>query len=49
VTIIQCYAPREATEKTKKEEYYQQLSDTIRKVEKRYIIMMLGDMNAKTG
>jgi hypothetical protein len=49
VTLIQCYAPTEATEKTKKEEYYQQPSDTVRKVRKRDIIMMMGCMNAKIG
>lgn len=49
VTLIQCYAPTEANRKTKKEEYYQQWSDTIRKVGKNDIIMMIGDMNAKIG
>jgi hypothetical protein len=47
VALIQCHAPTEETEKTKIEEYYQHLSDTIRKIGKRDIIMMMGDMNAK--
>ena len=29
LTIIQCYAPVEITEKDEKEEFYQQLSETI--------------------
>ena len=29
LTIIQCYVPTEITEKDKKEEFYQQLSETI--------------------
>jgi exonuclease III len=29
LTVIQCYAPTEMTEKEKKEEFYQQLSETI--------------------
>ena len=38
LTIIQCYAPTEMTEKYKKEEFYQQLSETITTVKKRDVI-----------
>jgi exonuclease III len=48
-TIIQCYAPTEMTEKDKKEEFYQQLSETITTVKKRDVIIVMGDMNAKIG
>src|SRR5215469_10400832 len=49
LTIIQCYAPTEITEKDKKEEFYQQLSETITTVNKRDVIIVMGDMNAKIG
>jgi hypothetical protein len=35
------------TEKDKKEEFYQQLSETITTVRKRDIIIVMGDMSAK--
>jgi exonuclease III len=49
LTIIQCYAPTEMTEKNKKEEFYQQLSETIATVTKRDVIVVMGDINAKVG
>ena len=49
LTIIQCYAPTEITEKDKKEEFCQQLSETITTVNKRDVIIVMGDMNAKIG
>ena len=48
-TIIQCYAPMEITEKDKKEEVYQQLSETINTVKQRDVIIVMGDINAKIG
>ena len=49
LTIIQCYAPTGITEKDKKEEFYQQLSETINTVKQRDVIIVVGDMNAKIG
>jgi len=49
LTIIQCYAPTEMTEKDKKEEFYEQLSEAITTVKKKDVIIVMGDMNAKTG
>ena len=49
LTIIQCYAPTEITGKDKKEEFYQQLSETITTVKKRDVIIVMGDMNGKIG
>ena len=37
------------TEKNKKEEFYQQLSETITTVKKRDVIIVMGVMNAKLG
>jgi hypothetical protein len=47
--IIQCYAPTDLTEKDKKEEFYQQLRETLATVKKRDVIIVIRDMNAKVG
>jgi len=49
LTIVQCYAPIEMTDKDMKEEFYQKLSETITTVRKRDAIIVMGDMNAKFG
>jgi polysaccharide deacetylase 2 family uncharacterized protein YibQ len=49
LTIIQCNAPTEMTDKDKKEEIHQQLSEAITTVKKRDVIIVMGDMNAKIG
>ena len=49
LTIIQCYAPREMTDKDMKGKFYQQLHETITAVQKRDVILVMGDMNAKIG
>jgi hypothetical protein len=49
LTVIQCYATTEMTENEKKEEFYQQLSETIATATKRDVIIVMGDMNAKFG
>ena len=48
LTIIQCYAPTEMTDKGTKGKFYQQLHETIPAVQKRDVIIVVGDMNAKT-
>jgi len=47
LTIIQCYAPTETTDKDMKEKFYQQLHERITAVQKRDVIVVMGDMNAK--
>jgi exonuclease III len=47
LTIIQCHAPTEMTEKEKKEEFCQQLREAITIVKKWDVIIVMGDMNAK--
>ena len=47
LTIIQCYAPTEMTDKDMKEKFYQQLYETITAVQKRDVIVVMGGMNAK--
>jgi len=47
--IIQRYAPTEMTDKDMKEKFYQQLHETITTVQKRDVIIVMGDMNAKIG
>jgi exonuclease III len=49
LTIIQCYAPTETTDKDMKEKFYQQLHETITAVQKRDVMIVMGDMNAKLG
>ena len=49
LNIIQCYAPTNNADDSKKEEFYQKLDDTIRKMSKRDITILMGDMNAKVG
>jgi len=49
LTIIQCYAPTETTNKDMKEKFYQELHETITTVQKRDVIIVMGNMNAKIG
>jgi hypothetical protein len=49
VTIIQCYAPTNLAESETKDQFYQQLQETVDSSPKRDIIMILGDLNAKVG
>lgn len=49
VTIIQCYAPTEASDEELKEEFYSSLRDTVYEISKRDIIIIMGDLNAKVG
>jgi len=49
LTIIQCYAPTETTGKDMKEKFHQHLHETKTAVQKRDVIIVMGDMNAKIG
>jgi len=49
LTINQCRAPIEMTDKDVKEKFYQQVHETITTVQKRDVIIVMGDMNAKIG
>jgi len=49
LTITQCYAPAEMTDKDMKENFYQQMHETITAVQKRDVIIVMGDRNAKIG
>jgi exonuclease III len=48
VTIIQCYAPTENAENERKEHFYYTLNETVRKIRKKNVIIIMGDLNAKT-
>ena len=48
LTIIQCYAPTEM-DKDMKENFYQQLHETVTAVQKKDVIIVMEDMNAKIG
>jgi exonuclease III len=49
IAIIQCYAPTEIAEIENKAAFYQLLNETLNKVKRRNIKIMLGDMNAQKG
>ena len=48
IVMNQCYAPTVAAEEAEKEEFYMQLNEILRK-QKRDIIILGGDLNAKVG
>jgi endonuclease/exonuclease/phosphatase family metal-dependent hydrolase len=47
--VIQCYAPTNDKEESKKEKFYTKLQSIVEKKRKRDIIIMMGDLNAKVG
>jgi hypothetical protein len=47
--MIQCYAPTEFAEDIEKQEFYVQLSNTIKRQKKKDIIIVGGDLNEKVG
>ena len=47
IVMIKCHAPTEVTEDVEKQEFYRQLSDTLKKQKKKDIIIVGGDLNAK--
>jgi exonuclease III len=49
ITILQCYAPTEIAEIEKKDAFYQLLNETLKKVKRRNIKIMMGDINAQIG
>ena len=49
LNIIQCYAPTNDADDETKEEFYQLLKETTRKLSTRDITIIMGDINAKVG
>ena len=49
VTIIQVYAPHNEKEDAEKEQFYQELQETVDECNKNDIIIIMGDLNAKVG
>jgi hypothetical protein len=49
MTNIQCYAPTEHGEADEKESFYSLLDKTLVSLHRSYIILMMGDFNAKVG
>lgn len=49
LTIIQCYAPTNEAEIEDKDDWYEELQQTISKVPQHDMLLVMGDMNAKVG
>jgi exonuclease III len=49
ISIIQCYAPTEQAEPEIKDEFFNQLTETLLKIKKQDIVIIMGDLNAKVG
>uniref|UniRef100_H3B4N3 Reverse transcriptase domain-containing protein n=1 Tax=Latimeria chalumnae TaxID=7897 RepID=H3B4N3_LATCH len=47
LTIIQCYAPTNDHDRESKDNFYNALEDTIRKVPKHDVMVLIGDLNTK--
>jgi exonuclease III len=49
MALINIYAPTEDKEEEIKEQFYEELQRTQDRIPKHYLIIILGDMNAKLG
>jgi exonuclease III len=49
ISVVQCYAPTNPTELEKKEEFYNQVQRVMRRIPKRDVVIVMGDLNAKVG
>ena len=49
ISILQCYAPTEIAEADFKEQFYTDLQTTVHTVNKKDILIVMGDLNAKVG
>ena len=49
ISLIQCYAPTNDAEEEDKEDWYEQLEQTVSKVPIHDMLLIIGDMNAKVG
>ena len=49
ITVIQVYAPTSNTEEAGVEWFYEDLQDLLELIPKKYVLLMIGDWNAKVG
>ena len=49
INVVQCYAPTETSEEVVKQEFYVALTDVLKKIKRKDVILLMGDFNAKVG
>ena len=49
ITVIQVYAPTSNTEEAEVEQFYEDLQDLLELTHKKYLLFIIGDLNAKVG
>lgn len=49
VSIVQCYAPTSVLEDEEKDDFYQELNNSLINIRKGDIIILIGDLNIKIG
>ena len=49
MTVVQCYAPTNDSSEDKKDQFYSSLKNMVEQVPTYYVLVLMGDLNAKIG